>query len=311
MLEAARWACDEVAAVRDDTAARIELLERTYHGPAMRLPYRRAALSFMRWQARRGVLEPADAQRPGSPWWRAVNERLLRDACESVALATVTGTSAAGAPEAGSGALDGPVTEPSTAVEMWIDFVRLPSARRWYRAHNASIVSAYLENRDLAAAETEAERFFINVALMRVLYAHALVAAPSLALGRCAPLGGVLGDPRLGMAGAFLSLGRVLPDFYPLNGQLTEYLREEHGLGRLLDYAVIGPRLRQLYAWSAAELRLPGLEGFLRDGLPAYCWPAERADAWRAPPPSFLARLFGRATAPPPRLGEFLPVDSE
>ena len=33
------------------------------------------------------------------------------------------------------------------------------------------------------------ERFFMNVALVRVLYAHALVDAPCLALGRFAPLG--------------------------------------------------------------------------------------------------------------------------
>ena len=42
----------------------------------------------------------------------------------------------------------------------------------------------------------------MNVALLRVFYAHALGAAPRLALGRFAPLGHVLGDPRLGMAGA-------------------------------------------------------------------------------------------------------------
>ena len=36
----------------------------------------------------------------------------------------------------------------------------------------------------------------MNVALARVLYAHALVGAPCLALGRLAPLGRVLGDPR-------------------------------------------------------------------------------------------------------------------
>lgn len=56
----------------------------------------------------------------------------------------------------------------------------------------------------------------MNVALGRVLYAHALNAAPGLALGQCALLARLLGDPRLGMAGAFLSLGRVLPDRYPL-----------------------------------------------------------------------------------------------
>src|SRR3712207_6994036 len=50
------------------------------------LPFRRAALSFMRWQKRRGLLEPRDASPPGSVWWRAVNERLLLDGCEAVAL---------------------------------------------------------------------------------------------------------------------------------------------------------------------------------------------------------------------------------
>ena len=80
----------QVAAARDDPAARLALIVRTYHGPTGRaprhLPFRRAALSFMRWQAHRGVLDPLDASPPGSVWWRAVNERLLRDGCESVAL---------------------------------------------------------------------------------------------------------------------------------------------------------------------------------------------------------------------------------
>jgi hypothetical protein len=91
-------------------------------------------------------------------------------------------------------------------------FIARPTARNWYRAHNASIVAGYLEHRDLAGLESMPERFFPDVALVRVLYAHALVAAPRLALGRLAPVGRLLRYPRLGMAGAFLSLGRVLPD---------------------------------------------------------------------------------------------------
>lgn len=264
----------------------MDLLERTYLGPGRRLPYRRAALSFMRWQAGRGLLEPLGAARPGSRWWRSVNERLLRDGCEAVALAT--GRNGEAAVRNG---------EASTAtVGLWLEFVRRPSARRWYRAHNASIVSAYLDHRELAERETEAERYFINVALLRVLYAHALVAAPRLALGRFAPLGRLLGDPRLGMAGAFLSLGRVLPDEYPLNGHLDQYLEAEHGLGRTLDYAVIAPRLQQLYEWSARELELTELRGLLSDGLPSYAWPAERSDAWVGQAPSSLGRLLGVAT---------------
>src|SRR5215204_2930871 len=69
----------QVAAARDDPAARLALVVQTYHGPTGRaprhLPFRRAALSFMRWQANRGVLDSLDASPPGSVWWRAVNER--------------------------------------------------------------------------------------------------------------------------------------------------------------------------------------------------------------------------------------------
>jgi hypothetical protein len=120
-------------------------------------------MAFMRWQLRRGVLEPPDSERPGSPWWRAVNERLLRDGCESVAL---------------SGDLTGPPS--SRTVDYWMSFADYPTARSWYRAHNASVVAAYLDHRDLAEAEGTAERFFMNVVLCRVLYTHALVAAPRL-----------------------------------------------------------------------------------------------------------------------------------
>ena len=277
------WAEAQVAAARDDPAERLALLERTYHGPTgrapRRLPFRRAALSFMRWQTERGLLEALHASPPGSRWWRAVNERLLRDGCESVAL---------------SGGLPG---EPSSrAVGLWLQFIGRPTGRNWYRAHNASIVGAYLEHRELAEAETAAERFFMNVALGRVLYAHALNAAPRLALGRCAVLGRMLGDPRLGMAGAFLSLGRVLPDRYPLAYDVQRYIAAEHRLGRVLDYAVMVPRLQPLYEWSAEELGEPRLVGLVRDGNPIYAWPYEERHVWRSPDMPLAGRLLELAT---------------
>ena len=129
--------------MRDDPTARIDLVHRLYHGPygsaPRHLPYRRAAMSFMRWQLRRGVLEPANHERPGSPWWRAVNERLLRDGCEAVAL---------------SGDRAGPAS--SRTVDHWLLFADHPTARNWYRAHNASVAAAYLEHRGLAEAENAA-----------------------------------------------------------------------------------------------------------------------------------------------------------
>ena len=269
--------------MRDDPAARLALLVRTYRGPTdhapRHLPFRRAALSFMRWQARRGVLDPLGASPPGSVWWRAVNERLLRDGCEAVALV---------------GGLPG---EPSSAaVRLWLEFIAEPTAANWYRAHNASIVAAYLEHRRLADAESAPERFFMNVALVRVLYAHALNGAPRLALGRFATLGRVLGDPRLGMAGAFLSLRRVLPHRYPLAHDVESYIADEQGLGRMLDYAVIVPRLQRIYEWSSEELEEPRLLGLVHEGSPTYAWPFEKRHVWRAPRMPFAARLLGRAT---------------
>ncbi len=168
----------------------------------------------------------------------------------------------------------------------------------WYRAHNGSIVAAYLEMRDLAEAENEAERFFLNVVLVRVLYAHALVAAPDLALGRLASLGRVLGDPRLGMTGVFLSLGRVLPDRYPLDLPASSYIARERGLGRLLDYAVIAPRLQLLYRWSAETLGRPDLLELVDDGSPTYAWPVTERAVWRLPGRrSRLASPLSRLTA--------------
>ena len=277
------WAEEQVAAVRDDPAARLALMARVFRGPTGRaprhLPFRRAALSFMRWQARRGVLGSLDASPPGSVWWRAVNERLLSDGCETVAL------------------LGGLTGEPSSqAVRLWLEFATTPTGRNWYRAHNASIVGAYLENREVAEAESAPERFFMNVALARVLYAHALNAAARLALGRFAPLGRVVGDPRLGMAGAFLSLGRVLPDRYPLTLDVERYIADEQRLGRVLDYAVIVPRLQRLYEWSADELAEPRLLELVREGSPIYAWPFEERHVWRPRHMPFVARVLEHLT---------------
>ncbi len=259
-------------------------MERCYHGPFGKAPrhlrFRRAAMSFMRWQLRRGVLQPASSDRPGSPWWRAVNERILRDGCEAVAL---------------SGHIPGPAS--SRTVDYWMSFAEYPTARAWYRAHNGSVVAAYLDHRDLAEAENEAERFFMNVVLCRVLYTHALVAAPRISLGWLRPLAPFLGDPRLGMTGVFLQLSRVLPNEYPLRGSARSYLSAELRFGRLLDYGVIVPRLQQLYEWSAHELAAPGLLDCVRDGAMTYAWSIQDRSVWQ-PPKSFTLQI-AHWTLPP------------
>lgn len=280
-LESARavaLAC--VGAVRDDPGGRLGLMRSQYRVPPDvdrgYLPFRQAASAFMRWQLRRGLLNPISPPRPGSPWWRAINERLLCDGAEARALAF-------GHP--------GPPSLPSAAA--WLEFIRRPSVASWYRAHNMSVVGAYLEHEHLAAREGRIERFFINLVLVRVLYTHAMVAAPRLALGWLAPAGRVLGDPRLGMTGIFLSLSRVLPDRYPLGDDIAPYAQLEHGLGHLLDIGVISPRIDRLYAWSATELDTPGLRQLLSGQTPCYAWPAGDQQPWN-PAPSRLARLSRR-----------------
>jgi deazaflavin-dependent oxidoreductase (nitroreductase family) len=209
-----------------------------------------------------------------------VNERILRDGCEAVAF---------------SGNLAGPVSSPT--IDHWMAFVDDPTARAWYRAHNGSVVAGYLEHRDLAEAENAAERFFMNVVLCRVLFTHALVAAPRLSLGWLRPLAPLLGDPRLGMTGIFLSLSRVLPAEYPLRDGVSTYLERELGFGRLVDYGVIVPRLQQLYEWSAQELGAPALLDYVRDGALTYAWSYEERDVWRAPD-SVLVRVVHQMLPP-------------
>ena len=278
---AAGWAAAQVERVRDDPLARMALLSRTYDRLCARAPrFRRAALSFMRWQAGRGVLRPPEADPPGSPWWRAVNERLLRDGCEAVAH---------------SGGLGGERSSP--AIELWLSFIHAPTAGTWYRAHNATVVSAYLENRDLADGESKPERFFLNVALLRVLYVHALVAAPRLALGHFAAVGPALADPRLGLVGAYLSLGRVLPNRYPLLDELETYLDDENSVGRIVDYGVIGPRIQALYDWSAGELGRSELRELARDGSPIYAWSYADSRYWTLVREPLSIRALRLATA--------------
>lgn len=278
-VSAAEHADSLVAAARNDPAARLALLRRLYEVPRGvdrgYLPYRRAASAFMGWQLRRGLLNPEGVSCPGSPWWRAVNETLLRDTAEARAFA-----------------FGHPGERSSAAVSTHLDFIRQPTARNWYRAHNASIASAYLSNEELARRETRVERFFINVVLIRVLYAHALVAAPRLAMGWLAPFARPLGDPRLGMTGIFLSLSRILPDRYPLGDDVETYIALEHGFGHLLDVGVIQPRWGRLYDWSSDELGRPGLRDLLTDNTPSYAWDIED-EVWRFAP-SRLARAARR-----------------
>ena len=115
-IDAAAFAAARIAAVRDEPAGRLALARSIYEEPtgrrSQRPRFRRAALAFTRWMVERGVLNPLDGERPGSRWWRAMNERLLRDSCEAFGRATGRGGS------------------PSTAtVDHWAAFIDQPTAQ--------------------------------------------------------------------------------------------------------------------------------------------------------------------------------------
>ncbi|MFC6885568.1 MULTISPECIES: hypothetical protein [Actinomadura] len=273
-----RQAAEEVRAAGALPGTRLAFAAAFYRDG--RRAYGRAELSFLRWAIARGVL----GNETGSPWWRAVNDRLLRDKTEADLNARSPRASA-------------PSGRP---VELWGEFIAAPSPARWYRAHNASVVAGYLENAALAEDELIAERFMMNVALMRVLYTHALVAEPRLALGAFAPLGRRLGDPRLGSVKLFLDLRRSFPEGYPLTGQPIEgIIAREGSIPRLVDYGVIGSRVDALYAWAASSLGIPEVAALADDGALVYAWPPERRRLWlNGSADRLLPKLTALATRP-------------
>jgi hypothetical protein len=271
-----------VASTTDRPLLRAEFL-RAFYEPLERRPYATAQTDFQRWTMRRGALGSVGTDAPGSPWWMAVNGRLLSDMLEADAYSR--------------GAREGSNAPASTA--MWLEFLARPSPANWYRAHNASIVAAYLEHEPLAARELPVERFLINVALLRALYAHCLVAHPRLALGRFSRVSTALGDPRRRTVGVFLNVGRVFPRYYPITDiDLRELLRRERWLARVLDYGVISARLRELYEFSAEALEAPGLTALLADGVPSYSWPSQLVEPWSGGRRRPSARLAARITRP-------------
>lgn len=271
-----------VALVRERPGDRLRLASEFYRSaPGVHTRYGRAELAFLRWAVNRGVL----ATDGGSTWWRAVNDRLLRDKVEAGLLL-----------EAGAGSAS------ARSVELWVAFLRAPSPAGWYRAHNASIAAGYLANEPLAVAELAAERFLMNVALVRVLYAHALVADPRISLGPFGRLGKRLADPRRSTVRLFVDLRQSYPSGYPLDGSSSERALPDRWFGRVLDYGVIGPRLVHLYTFAANSLGEPRISRFLRDGSPCYGapeidgatrWPVDHGRGVR-----LLARVTGAPTGP-------------
>ncbi|MEV6279344.1 hypothetical protein [Nocardia sp. NPDC051832] len=245
---AAARAAAQISTVQDQPQRRLAVAAEFY--PARMRDYRRAELYFLRWTLGRGVLDPGS----GSRWWRAINDRLLHDKLVARSLwdAGVVDAEAAG-------------------VRRWLEFLADPSPAAWYRAHNRSVVSGYLDSVALAESELPAERFMMNVTLSRVLFTQALIERPALALGRLGPLGRRIGDPRGHAVRVFLDMRNVFPEQYPLHDLTIEQILTEEGrAARVIDYGLILPRLPELYAFAAERLDEPRLPALVQDGMFSY-----------------------------------------
>ena len=200
-LTAADEAARMVAEVRDDPAGRIRLAADTYavgRGNRRYRPYRRAVVAFMRWRKARGVLNPLD---DGVPAARG-GARSTRTCCATPSRRSCW-----------SARRWAPVTAERRALGQLLQgsvgAVVVRGAQR-------ELVAGYLAHAGLAALEAPAERFFMNVVLVRVLYAQALVVDGDLALGRLSFLARLIGHPRSRGPQALLSMKDVLPGRYPI-----------------------------------------------------------------------------------------------
>ncbi len=100
----------------------------------------------------------------------------------------------------------------------------------------------------------------------------------------------LVGDPRVGMTGIFLSLSRILPDSYPLGDDVDLYVALEHGFGHMLDIGVILPRIVASTTGQLVSSRYRHCARLLDDESPSYAWDAADAAIWRFEP-SRLARV--------------------
>jgi hypothetical protein len=253
----ARQAFATVDAARNDPLARFTLRERfylKYGGGGGDAGFGKSELAFLEWEIARGVLAPLDASNPGSRWWRDVNASLLFDT-ELATLIYEAGDKIAAPPGA----------------RRWLEYMRAPSEKSWYVAHNGSIVAAYLSQAAAAHAEGDGEQKFMNIVLYRVLFAEAMVAGVTF-LG---VLGKIMADPEL----PAVKLITDVKDFYPRHYPLTRQdVRNMTGKGnglfdfvvRLFDEALILPEANRIYHHAAESLAIPELTLLVRSGRPCY-----------------------------------------
>ena len=211
--------------------------------------YGRSELAFLKWEIKRGVLNPLDDDtQPGSAWWRNVN------------LHFIFLSELAGAMK------ENDVTHPDAPMPTlkWLEFINNPTPENWYTAHNATILDGFKRYEGCALLENKYEIKFLNITLYRLLFAQAMVEETTL----FPDLIEEFADPR----SVGVKLITSLPDFYPPRYPLTEedlkiVLGKEGGwqddMVFILD-TLIKSRLHKLYEAAAKWNDSPFATDFIK-----------------------------------------------
>lgn len=128
--------------------------------------YGRAEIAYYQWEENRGSMNPLDdITLPGSPWWRNVNLKFIYFSELAGAMFENNITS----------------DKAPNPVHKWLDFLKNPSPKSWYRAHNASIFTAAEEFRKNSSEENDISAWFLNPVLYRLMFAQAILEEPTFA----------------------------------------------------------------------------------------------------------------------------------
>jgi hypothetical protein len=214
-------------------------------------------LEFMGWEIRREVLNPVVPPLPGgSKWWRNVNLKFIILAQTAEEIVQMKKENDPAIPN---------------EVKLWLDFIKKGTPRSWYRAHNASIVRAYLDFVADAQLETIYEQTFMNEVLYRLLFAQAMVEDDTIFKA----IGEIDANPLLPSVDLIVHIPAFYPDHYPLLLSDIQYVMHKgHGvdgdLERDFDDYLIYPHIPALYSIAAGWLNIPALRDFQYDGKPIY-----------------------------------------
>ncbi|WP_378173928.1 hypothetical protein [Aquimarina sp. SS2-1] len=211
-------------------------------------------LAFMKWEIKRGTLNPMQGSHPGSLWWREVNGHFLYVA-----------TLAQLIKESGE-----TFTGLSIPVSHWLEFINAPNECSWYRAHNSSIISGYEVADSLAFKENIYEQYFVNIVLYRLLYAQSMVEGVSFGI-----LGKIFANPRGKAVSIITDIEAFYPSNYPLSKEDIAYVTHHaHNLPGFIedifDLIFIVPHLSKLYTEAAKWNTSPVLLKFVNKNKPIY-----------------------------------------